>query len=144
MNLGIYIPTLADQDQLKDISECINTNIGKSLTDASIFFDNIGYNPFNINCGLFNSTDLWNFKGTLITTSLATTLSSIKIVNNIDIYYYYGLEKHINPLSLLYLKDKTRFICKDDDSGRDLFRKTKIQPQFVSRSFVDLIQGLIK
>jgi hypothetical protein len=145
MNLGIYVPTLANHEQLMDISKSINENIGSKLSDASIFYDNIAYNPFKISCGVFNSTDLWNFKGTLITTSLQTTIKSTKIVNDITIYYYYGFETATDPLSLIYLKNnQIKFIAKDSNSKNDFFRKTAEPVDFVASSFSEIVKELTK
>lgn len=144
-NLGIYLSSLSKHDQLKDIYEAFKYNIGSKIKDASIFYDNVAHNPFNINCGLFNSTDLWSFKGTLITTCLSTTLSAIKIVNNIKIYYYYGLEKKISPLSLIYLLKNSDIdiVAKTDIDALDLYRKTRINPKFISSDLKDLIMKVI-
>lgn len=140
MNLGIYIPSLSDHSQLKDISDTINSNIGKSLSDASIFYDNISFNPFKIKCGIFNSTELWNFNGILITTGLNTTLTAIKIVNKIDVYYYYGFEEKISPLSLIYLlKNNVKVIAKTQRDADDLYRKTKTKPIHIASDFKDLL-----
>jgi hypothetical protein len=114
------------------------------LKDASIFYDNISYNPFKINCGIFNSTDLWNFSGTLVTTSLSTTMSALKIVNNIDIYYYYGFEDKISPLPLIYIinNSKVKFIANTKTNEIDLYRKTRTKSHSVCGSFNELVTGV--
>lgn len=144
MNLGIYLSSFSDHEQLKDISDAINGNIGNKLQDASIFYDNVGFNPFQIKCGIFNSTDLWNFSGSLVTTSLSTTMSALKIVNKIDLYYYYGFEEKINPLSLIYIinNSQIKFIAKTENEENDLYRKTKTRPHFTCKSFKDVIDRI--
>lgn len=140
MNLGLYISSLSDHNQLIDISKLINDNIGSRLDDASIFYDNVSFNPFKIKCGIFNSTELWNFNGTLITTALNTTLTSLKIVNKIDVYYYYGFEEKISPLSLIYLlKQNVKIIAKTQKDADDLYRKTGAKAYCVANDFQDLI-----
>lgn len=146
MNLGIYLSSLSQQNQLQQISETINNGIAtKKLSDASIFYDNVAYNPYNIKCGIFNSTDLWNFSGTLITTSLSTTMSAMKIVNNIDMYYYYGLEDKISPLSLINIlnKGRVRLIAKTDNDNQDLYRKTRTKALYVCENFIDIIDRIV-
>lgn len=144
MNLGIYIQSLGKNDHLKEISECINKNIGtKNLTDASIFFDSIGFNPFEMKCGIFNSTDLWNFNGKLITTSLQTTLKALKIVNNIEVFYYYGLEDKISPLSLIYLQQNgVKIISRSEKDDNDLYRKTAHRSVSISSCFNDILNNM--
>jgi hypothetical protein len=144
MNLGIYLPSLSDQDLMKDISESINYGLDNGLLiDASIFFDDISYNSHNVKCGVFNSTELWNFNGVLVTTSLSTTLSALKIVNNIQLYYYYGLEDRVSPLSLIYLlKEPLQIICDSEESKYDLYRKTGKSNLEIFQNFYDIINRI--
>jgi hypothetical protein len=144
MNLGIYLTSIADQNQMKDIAECVNKGLQtRLLSDASVFFDNVAHNEHKLNCGMFNSSELWNFSGKLVTTSLSTTISALKIVNNIDLYYYYGWEKNISPLSLIYLsKQKLKIACTSQESEKDFYRKTGIYPLIVSETFEKLAQSM--
>lgn len=143
MNLGIYVPTLADHNMLGDISDAINNNIGHKITDASLFYDNIAYNPFSIKCGMFNSTDLWNFNGTLITTGLSTLVSSLKIVNDIDLWYYYGWENKISTLSLIYITTQNvNVVARTEDDAKDFYRKTKNKPMLISNNFSHLVENI--
>lgn len=143
MNLGIYINNLSDTQQLKGISETVNECVNKKLfDDCSIFFDNIGFNPFKIQCGMFNSTDLWNFSGKLITTSFQSTISALKIVNNIDIYYYYGLENKVNTLSLMSLLSQGVIpLAKTETNKLDMYRKTGVKPEVCS-DFMSIVNKI--
>lgn len=144
MNLGIYINNLADHEQLKDICESINTSISSGMVnDASIFYDNVAYNPFNVKCGIFNASDLWNFSGKLIVTSLSSALTSLKIINNIDLIYYYGWENKINPLHLLHLLNhKVTPACKSEEFQHDMYRKTGVKSEIISPTFIGLINNI--
>lgn len=145
MNLGIYIPSLSNHQELQSISNAMNNAISnKIVNDASLFYDSVSYNPFQFKCGLFNSTDLWNFNGKLITTALSTTLSALKIINNIDLYYYYGFEERISPLSLLYLLNNSgiKFISNNETTSNDLYRKTGHKSLLTSDSFEEIIQKI--
>lgn len=127
MNVGVYVSSLGNNDLLKSASDGVNKVILENLVDdACIFYDNVGYMPFEFNCGMFNSSDLWNFSGKLITTSLSTAISSLRIVNNIDIYYYYGWDdSQLNTLSIIQLlKSGVRFIALSDTFAKDFYRKT--------------------
>ena len=146
MNLGIYVPTLRNQEFVKDIFDAINYGIDNDIiSDASVFFDDISYNEHPVKCGLFNSSDIWNFSGVLVTTSLSTTLSALKIVNNIDLHYYYGTEDSISPLSLIYLlSGGTKVICDSEISRQDLYRKTGKNPISVCENFYELLTAVKK
>lgn len=142
MNLGIYIETLANTQYLELAGNLINNAIdNEQVSDASIFYDDVGFSPLEIKCGMFNSTDLWNFSGDLITTSLNTTQSAINIVNNIDIYYYHGFEENMKVLELLYvLQNKLEIISNSEESAKEIYRITGRHPVGISHNFQDIIQ----
>ena len=141
MNLGIYVDNLGDQEHLFHVSECINNGLRTSeITDASIFFDNVGFNPHIINCGIFNATDMWNFHGSLITTSLNTLVSASNIVNNINLYYYYGLEERVDVLKFLRgVKKDCKIVCSSESSEKELYRISGIKPIGISINYKDII-----
>ena len=102
MNLGLYTKTLGKTEELKYAVSAINEGIKNgTLTDASIFYDSVGPPPEDIKCGCFNSTDLWNFTGCLIVTSLEAARTSINIVNKFGIIFYYNWEATKNTMGLL-------------------------------------------
>lgn len=144
MNLGIYVPSLSDHGFLQEADTCISEGLkSKVLSDASIFYDNVAYQPFNFSCGIFNSTELWNFSGTLLTTSLSTCITASKIVNKIKILYYYGLEQYVQPLPLIFLqKGNVGFIARSEDAASDLYRKTGQKPLHTIHNLKDLITKL--
>lgn len=145
MNLGVYLSSLSDHDQLRDICDSINMAIdNKQVSDASIFYDNVGYNPFIVKCGIFNSTDLWNFSGKLITTSIASCLTALKIVNNIDLFYYYGWEKEVQTLSLIHLlsNKNVKLLSRTEDDDKDIYRKTGKKSIAIESSIKDIINKI--
>lgn len=128
MNIGVYVESITDEDivgyAIESIEIGFNTN---QIDDATIFYDSVGFTPFFFPCGLFNSTELWNFSGTLITFSLNSLKSALSIVNNIDIYYCYGWEEKTNVLSLLDTLSKhpnVKLISKNGEFAKNLFRIT--------------------
>lgn len=140
MNIGIYLRTLSDNNQLMHISTFINRCLGlDGVKDASIFYDDVGPNPFQINSGIFNSADLWNFHGLLISTSLECLISSRKIVNNIQSYYYYGWEQNKpNVLDMLYNIDGVNIICQNPEQRKYLNRVLGEKQVYISENFNDL------
>jgi hypothetical protein len=143
MNLGIYIFNLADKDQLMHVSSFINKNLNsENIHDISIFYDNVDFNPHHISCGMFNSTDLWSFNGNLITTSLEALATSLKVVNNINIYYYYGWEKTKNALQLVMLTKNVKIICNSENDAKEVYRLTGNKPIGISNNFNNIIDLL--
>lgn len=143
MNLGIYISNLSDQEQLNSINEFVNKNINqKSIQDISIFYDNIDFNPGNTSCGMFNSTELWSFNGNLIVTSLDALIKSSKIVNNINIFYYYGWDRDRNVLGLVTSLKNEKIICRSDVDAKEIYRLTGKTPIGISENFNNIIDLL--
>jgi hypothetical protein len=140
MNLGIYINSLGNHAQLKNISQVINTSLESGVKDASIFFDGVSHVPFKINCGLFNSTDLWNFNGCLVTMSLDNAFTALKIVNNIELFYYYNWEDKKNILLLIkLLKNNIKIICRNQEDADNLYRLTGQKCVGISEDFNNIV-----
>jgi len=141
MNLGIYIPNFNNISQLAGLCTMINKSLqGGLIKDASLFYDSIGHMPIKLNCGLFNSTDIWNFRGKLITTTLDGTVSATNITNNSKIYYYYGWEQRPNVLDLIYALSKNiNLICRDTEDDQYLKRVTGTNPLGISSNFENIL-----
>lgn len=135
INIGFYVDNIGNQQQMKNVAECVNKSVLCShVEDVSIFYDDIGYNPIDIKCGFFNSTDLWHFNGTLITTSIETTKNALNIVNKIDVIYLYDKEEKVNIFSLILMaqNNNIKIVCKDNESAKELYRITNTTPYGVS------------
>lgn len=127
MNIGLYLDNIGNQDKMKEIFDFVNSAVIRSdITDISIFYDDVGYNPFNIQCGFFNSTDLWHFNGTLLTTSIETTKNALKIVNSIQTIYLYDKTEKVNIFALLDISQNAnvKIVCSNNDSAKELYRLT--------------------
>jgi hypothetical protein len=141
MNLGIYINSIGNHNQLAHIAKEINKGLSnKQLSDASIFYDGVAHNPYGIHCGMFNSTDLWNFHGHLVVTSLDNAFMAKDIINNIDIYYYYNWEDKKNILLLIkLLKNNIKIICRNQEDADNLYRLTGQKCVGISEDFNNIV-----
>jgi hypothetical protein len=131
MNLGIYIDSLQEDEKFVYIAASINAGIEQGLlTDASIFYDDIGLNSVPLKCGCFNSTDLWNFTGSLITTSINSTVKALNIVNKFNVYFYHGWLENNNTLGLIATTTNpaVKTLCKDEAGAKEFYRITGITP----------------
>jgi hypothetical protein len=145
MNIGIYIQSLLDSEQIKHISDLVDREIirNKKIHDVSIFYDDIGFNPNNTGCGMFNSTELWSFNGNLIVTSLESLNVALKVVNNINIFYYYGWEKEKNVVNLIMSTlNNIKIICRSEDDQKEVYRLTGKNPIGISENFQNIIEIL--
>jgi len=129
INLGIYTPSVADEtfsQAMKEIKRCKDSGL---IRDASIFYDTMAPITVPIECGLFNSTDIWNFSGKLFAVSVDAAVFAAKTVNNIDIYFGYGWgTKNVFATLNLVHKHKVKTICKSESLSADFYRITGTQP----------------
>lgn len=141
MNIGIYINNLGNHDQLEHITKEINRGLeNKEIDDASIFYDGVAHNPYQVNCGTFNSTDLWNFHGSLVVSNLGNAFMAMGIVNNIDIYYYYNWEEGKNTIDVINLLNRgVKVICRNEADAENLFRITGKKSVGICENFQNII-----
>jgi len=141
MNIGIYVSDFGDKNQMEGIAQELNQAIkDKTILDASLFYDGICHNPVNLNFGLFNSTDLWNFDGSLIVTNLNSLVNALNIVNKIDIYYYYGWENKLKALDILFaLSRGAKILCRNEEDASYIKRITGQYPLGLSKNFENIV-----
>jgi hypothetical protein len=135
MNIGLYIENTGKQNIMQQLTSLVNKTILRNdIKDVSIFYDDVGYNPFDIKCGFFNSTDLWHFNGTLITTCIEATKNAINIVNNIDIIYLYDQSEKVNLFLLISMAQNSaiKIVCSDNDTAKQFYRLTNQKPYAIS------------
>ena len=139
MNIGFYLDNTANEKQMSGICNAINDAFSKKIIkDAAIFFDDATPCNVKIPCATFNSCDLWSFHGKLVTCSHSALAKATKIVNNIDIYYYYEVDK-IDTISLLLLED-IQTICNGDYATSNFKRLTNSDPAGVSKNYNNIIE----
>ena len=131
MNLGFYVHSTSDTPLNKDIYQLLNNAVEEGVVkDASLFYNNIDYNPSDKKFGTFNSTDLWSFNGTLVVTNLDSLPMASNVVNKIKLIYLYtqsqfqkGNIAHL--MELLNISDKISIIAKNEDDKKEFYRLTK-------------------
>lgn len=137
VNLGVYLKDLSNDKIVACIQQEVErANSQKELCDSSIFFDDIGPLKIKVDFGMFNSTELWNFKGDLVTTSLETLNKSLSYVNNINIFYCFGMGEY-NTLGLLRTIDKNNIltIAVNEESANNFYRITRTKPIGITDNF---------
>lgn len=144
MNIGLYIDSLGDEKAIKIFIDTIEQGfLSNKLDDASIFYDSVSFTPFNFPCGVFNSTELWNFSGKLLVFSLESLRNAINIVNNIEIYYVFGFEESINILAMLDLisSNEISVITKDNFGMLNFYRISgkKVNGSLEDKSLMSLL-----
>jgi len=124
INFGIYMNSLGDPTLSKNIFTEISRGLKENLIeDASIFYDQIGHLEDTPPCGLFHSSDLWNFEGHLMVLSISSALRVLNIANHIQIILGYGWGEKNTLATLKILEDKNvHTLCYSEDLANDFYR----------------------
>lgn len=145
MNFGIYLENLNSNVQF-DIAFRLTSYAIKNnkFNDISIFYENIGPIPNQLECGMFNSTDIWNFEGKLLIFSLESAKKCFNIVNNFEMYYYAGLES-INIIGLLeYMHRGMKVMAMTKKHKKEIYRLTGTFPIGTSNRADNLIRYIME
>jgi hypothetical protein len=147
MNIGFYINSTNDKNPNDTIFKALNEAItNHEATDASVFYNDIDFNPAETKFGMFNSTELWAFTGVLVATTLANTMRALKIVNKLKLMYLYNEadEGHKDLLNLLRIKDRVKIITRNKKEDQTVYRltgqKTTVIPDLKITKIFEAIQ----
>jgi hypothetical protein len=138
MNLGVYVIQNSENEQTTNIAKNLNEGISEGLlSDASLFYDVVGPNSLKYNFGAFNSTDIWNFSGDLITTDVQSTMKAISTVNKFRLLFYFGWEKAQDVMGLIHIVNNpnVKTICTNEETAKELTRLTAKKPLGIVNNF---------
>lgn len=129
MNIAFYINQINQDEKTVEIFNALNTDIESGAIDnGSVFYKEIGPSAVEPKFGMFNSTDIWHFTGTLIATSMETFLDAIKAVNKYTLaYLFYGDNKH-DVFSLIGMSRTTKILTTTEEDQREVYRLTGLKP----------------
>ena len=123
MNLGFYVHSTRDSPLNTEIYNLLNVAMeGGQVEDASLFYNEVDFNPNSKKFGTFNSTDLWSFSGVLVTASLDNLLTATRIINKIRLAYLYSNEK--NLMMLLGTTANVPVITRNEEDEKEYYRLT--------------------
>lgn len=127
MNIAFYIDSLGQNEQNQEIFNLMNEAVENDLvSDASLFYNNISFNPYDSKFGIFNSTDIWNYTGTLIATTINNAIFSSKIVNKFKLAYLY--KKESNVFGLIEVMNSCPVITTNKEDYNEVYRLTGKKP----------------
>ena len=131
MNIGFYVNTVGATEQNGEIFNALGDAIDNDeITDASVFYNDIDYNPIKPKFGLFNATELWAFTGVLIATTLENVMRASKVVNKFKLLYLHDNQEK-NLFMLLDIANKTTIIVRNQKDSNEIYRLTGKNPKIV-------------
>jgi len=144
-NIGFYIDKVNTENRNIDIFKTLNSSIRRrKIKDASLFYNDIDYNPLIPAFGMFNAADMWNFTGTLFTTSLNNAFSANKIVNKFKLFHIYNRWDDKDILKVLEVSNTIDVITEDEEDSKEFYRITGKKPvhQFEHIDAIELLEVL--
>jgi|TARA_B100001113_G_C21095660_1_gene616454 hypothetical protein len=144
MNFGFYISNVKkDEQALNSFAPVIASALEDgTLSDSSIFFDVSGSCFPELKCGMFNSTDLAHFKGSLFFIEQNLIRKITNCINKIDIFLGYGFGQRdvLNILFLLNQKAKVSIIARTKGDEEDIYRITGVKAIGTAETPEDIIK----
>ena len=143
MNFGFYMSNVKKNEQaLNSFAPTIASYLEDcTLSDSSIFFDVSGGCFPELKCGMFNSTDLAHFKGSLFFIEQNLIRKITNSINKIDIFLGYGFVQRdiLNILFLLSQKCKVSIIARTMQDKEDIYRITGVEAIGIAETPEDVI-----
>jgi len=143
MNFGFYISNVKKNEQaLNSFAPTISSFLEDgTLSDSSIFFDVSGGCFPELKCGMFNSTDLAHFKGSLFFIEQNLIRKITNSINKIDIFLGYGFGQRdiLNILFLLSQKCNVSIIARTMQDKEDIYRITGVEAIGTAETPEDII-----
>lgn len=135
MNLGFYVDTNGGTPRNIEIYNLLNDAIKSGqVSDASLFFNTVNFNPLRTNFGMFDATELWSFTGKLVATSLDNALKARSIVNKFELFYLFesSHKKEQDIFKLVNVAKTVPTIVTSEADQKEFYRLTGVIPALVS------------
>jgi len=129
MNVAFYIDQINQQERTVEIFNALNVDVESGAIDnGSVFYKEIGPSLVEPKFGMFNSTDIWHFTGTLIATSMETFLDAIKAVNKYTLAYLFYGDSIYDVFSLIGMSRTTKILTTTEEDQKEVYRLTGLKP----------------
>lgn len=144
MNLGFYVNKSNLEGKNSMIFGLLNNAVeNKKVMDATLFYNDIDFNPMQTNFGMFNATELWAFTGTLISDNIRNTVHAMNVVNKFKLLHLFDrTDKDL--MSLLALADRVEFLVENEEDQKEFYRVTKRKAKLINLQNIDQFLETIK
>ena len=128
-NIGFYIPIVSEEKINVDIFNSLNTAVeNDDVGDATVFFNDISFNPVTPKFSMMNASEIWSFTGNLFSLSLDGSLLAMRIVNKFDLFHLYRMDTDKDFFKLLMVSEKVKIVTISDKDTKEFKRITGKDP----------------
>lgn len=128
-NIGFYMPMVSEEKINVDIFNSLNTAVENGdVRDATVFFNDLAFNPVTPKFGMMNASEIWSFTGNLFSLSLDCSLLAMRIVNKFELFHLYRMDTENDFFKLLMVAEKTKVVTMSDADTKEFKRITGKDP----------------
>jgi hypothetical protein len=128
-NIGFYIPIVSEEKINVDIFNSLNTAVENGdVGDATVFFNDVSFNPVTPKFGMMNASEIWSFTGNLFSMSLDAALLAVGIVNKFELFHLYRMDTENDFFKLLMVAEKVKIVTISDKDTKEFKRITGKDP----------------
>tara|TARA_B100001094_G_scaffold319436_1_gene364255 strand:- start:1298 stop:1756 length:459 start_codon:yes stop_codon:yes gene_type:complete len=144
MNLGFYVNKSNLEGKNSMIFGLLNDAVeSKKVMDATVFYNDIDFNPMQTNFGMFNATELWAFTGTLVSDNIRNTVHAMNVINKFKLLHLFDrTDKDL--MSLLSIADRVEFLVDSEEDQKEFYRVTKRKAKLINLQNIDQFLETIK
>ena len=129
MNIAYYINQINQEEKTTELFNKMNEDLENGAIDnGSVFYKEIGPSSIQPKFGMFNSTEIWHFTGTLIATSMETFLDAVKAVNKYSLAYLFYGDVGRDVFALIGISKNTKILTTTEDDQKEVYRLTGKKP----------------
>lgn len=129
MNVAFYINQINQEEKTVNLFTGMNSDIESGAIDnGTVFYKEIGQSAIEPKFGMFNSTDIWYYTGTLIATSMETFLDAIKAVNKYSLAFLFYGDQNYDVFSLIGMSRSTKILTTTEEDQKEVYRLTGLKP----------------
>ena len=128
-NIGFYMPIVSEEKINVDIFNSLNTAVENGdVRDATVFFNDLAFNPVTPKFGMMNASEIWSFTGNLFSMSLDAALLAVGIVNKFELFHLYRMDTENDFFKLLMVAEKIKVVTMSDADTKEFKRITGKDP----------------
>jgi len=145
MSIAFYIQELNNSQSNLDIYNCLNdAALNNKTNDASLFINNINFMDKPVKFGIFNSTELWNYTGLLVTNSVNNAFFVNKVVNKFKHIFHVQGSKEPNLMALIEVVNTTPSFVSTPEQQQEVKRLTGKTLPIVELDAAKIIEEFLK
>ena len=145
MNIAYYINQINQEEKTTELFNKMNEDLESgAIVNGSVFYKEVGPSAVQPKFGMFNSTDIWHFTGTLIATSMETFLDAMKAINKYSLAYLFYSDTNYDIFSLIGISKNTKILTTTAEDQKEVYRITGQKPILIEDASPSNIQKALK